>query len=65
MMTIKLDVERNTPLAIADALISREIEGAHEEYTVIVAKENIRQMGQALINHAEACDRVNKELINY
>ena len=59
-MKIELEIQTDSPLCIAEALIRREAERCKEEYMVIVTRENIRQMGLALVNHAESCDRCDK-----
>lgn len=62
MVLITLEVERNTPLSIADAIIEMEKERMKEDYSGIIAKEDIRQIGQALVNFAEASDRAAEQL---
>ena len=59
-MKIELEIQTDSPLCIAEALIRREAERCKEEYMVIVTRENIRQMGLALVNHAKSCDRCDK-----
>ncbi len=59
-MKIELEVQTDSPLCIAEALIRREVGRCKEEYMVIATRENIRQIGLALVNHAESCDRVGK-----
>lgn len=53
---IRLKVNRITPLAIADALIEYEIYGNIE--TKPIAIENLRQIGQALLNYVEADEKI-------
>ncbi len=65
-MKIEFDVPMETPLALADAIIEREIKRAvnekiYNENTMAVARENIRQIGQALINYVWSQDRLNRE----
>lgn len=62
MVLITLEVERNTPLSIADAIIEMEKERMKEDYSGIIVKEDIRQIGQALVNFAEASDRAAEQL---
>lgn len=59
-MKIELEVQADSPLCIADALVHREAERCKEEYMIIATRENIRQMGLALVSYAESCDRVDK-----
>lgn len=60
-MKIELEVMGDTPLCIADAIITHEMRFAKEEYTLLVAREGIRQIGQALVNYADAQDRVLRD----
>lgn len=59
-MTIHLEVPNEQPLSIAEAIIERQLNCIREDYMVIIARENIRQIGQALLNYAESCERVDK-----
>ena len=59
-MKIELEVQTDSPLCIADVLIHREVKKCKNEYMVIIARENIRQMGLALVNYAESCDRCDE-----
>ena len=58
---ITLIVPRDTPNAIADALIDREFERFIDyEIGHISSVERIRLIGMALVNYADACDRIDK-----
>lgn len=57
-MKIELEVMRDSPLNIADAIIYREYkDNSMDSY----ALESIREIGKALVNHAEAADRLKKK----
>lgn len=58
-LRITLDLQRNTPLSLADAIISLEYEKWEREYKN-VAVEEIREIGKALISHAEAQDKIKR-----
>ena len=58
-MTIHLEVPNEQPLSIAEAIIERETSHIKEEYTIIIARENIRQIGQALLNYVASCERAD------
>ena len=52
---IKLEVKQDSPLSIADALIEREESILPDDaYTEILARERIRQIGMALLNHVDS-----------
>lgn len=57
---IRLKVNRITPLAIADALIEYEICGNIEIKPIAI--ENLRQIGQALLNYVEADEKIEWEM---
>ena len=59
-MIIQLEVQYDSPLNIAEALITREMMRCEDEYSARVARENIWQMGMALLNHAESCKRIEQ-----
>lgn len=61
-MKIELEVMRDSPLNIADAIIGREYERSYSTDANFVnyANESIREIGKALVNHAEACDRLRE-----
>ena len=59
-MTIHLEVPNEQPLSIAEAIIEREVSHIMDEYTIIIARENIRQIGQALLNHVKSSEKVDK-----
>ena len=63
-MKIEFDVLMDTPLALADAIIERECKRAVDEEIRMMAKENIRQLGQALINYVWSQDRLEREFEN-
>lgn len=54
---ITLELQRSTPLSLADAIINLEHEKWGREYEN-VAVEEIREIGKALISHAEAQDKI-------
>lgn len=58
MLKITLELKRNTPLSLADAIISLEYEKWESEYDVAV--EEIREIGKALVSHAEAQDKIKR-----
>ena len=58
-MTIRItfELERETPLSLADAIINRE----NEMRGILngdIAVENIRMIGEALVSYVEACNRI-------
>ena len=57
MLRITLELQRNTPLSLADAIISWEYEKWEQEHEN-VAVEEIREIGKALVSHAEAQDKI-------
>lgn len=59
-MKIELEVMSETPLAIADAIIERETNKAIGCGDGRVARESIRQIGQALINYVWSCERLDE-----
>ena len=59
-MTIELEIMRDTPHSIADAIIDYRMRFAKEEYSRITAIEDIRLIGKALTDFVESCDRVNR-----
>ena len=59
-MTINLEVMRDTPHAIADAIIDYKMHFVKEEYMRIAMREDIRLIGKALTDFAESCDRVDE-----
>ena len=59
MIEIKLEVSKDTPLAIADALIEREVDKAIGEIGFKMAQENIWQIAQALDNYIESQERID------
>lgn len=59
-MIIQLEVQYDSPLSIAEALITREMMRCKDEYSARVARENTWQMGMALLNHAESCNRIEQ-----
>lgn len=59
MIEIKLEVSKDTPLAIADALIERESGKAIGEAGIKMAQESIWQIAQALDNHIESQERID------
>lgn len=61
-MTIELEVLRDTPHSIADAIIDYKIMFAKEDYMRIAMIEDIRLIGKALTDYAESCDRANKRI---
>lgn len=62
-MKIELEVLRDSPLNIADAIIHGEYEriGSSDLYSAYCAIERIREIGKALVNHAEATDRLDEK----
>lgn len=58
-MKIELEVLRDSPLNIADAIIYREYKhiNSTDPLSLNYANESIREIGKALVNHAEASDR--------
>lgn len=65
MIKLLLEMERDTPLCIAEALIAHEYDynaPSPHEINRVIAKEYIRQIGQALINHVESQERIDKYL---
>ena len=60
MLKITLEVERDTPLSIADALIEYEKARAASDVAQIVAKERIHQTGMALLEYVDSCERINE-----
>lgn len=60
-MKIEFDVLMDTPLALADAIIERENGKSYNKDTMVIAKENIRQTGQALTNYVWSLDRLDRE----
>lgn len=59
-MIIQLEVQYDSPLSIAEALITREMMRCKDEYSTRIARENTWQMGMALLNHAESCKRIEQ-----
>ena len=59
-MIIQLEVQYDSPLSIAEALITREMMRCKDEYPTRIARENTWQMGMALLNHAESCKRIEQ-----
>lgn len=62
-MIIKLDVMRDTPLQIADAIIDREFgfNAITKTHVGVIEQERIRQMGEALINFVLANNSILDE----
>lgn len=62
-MKIELEVMRDSPLSIADAIIYREYEhiNSTDPLSLNYANESIREIGKALVNHAEASDRLDEK----
>lgn len=60
MLKITLEIERNTPLSIADALIEYEKARAASDVTLIAAKERIHQTGMALLEYVDSCERIDE-----
>jgi len=62
-MKIELEVLRDSPLSIADAIIYRELERINpmDPYSASCANEIIREIGKALVIHAEASDRLEEK----
>lgn len=54
---------RDSPLNIADAIIYREYERINpiDPNSVSYAAESIREIGKALVNHAEASDKLEEK----
>ena len=57
-MKIELEVLRDSPLNIADAIIYREYKRNSMDSCAL---ESIREIGKALVNHAEASDRLEEK----
>ena len=65
MIKLLLEMERDTPLCIAETLIAYEYDYSSpspHEIDRVIAQECIRQIGQALINHVESQEKINKWL---
>ena len=60
MLKITLEIERDTPLSIADALIEYEKARAVSDVMMIAAKERIHQTGMALLEYVDSCERINE-----
>ena len=62
-MKIELEVLRDSPLNIADAIIYREYGriNPQDPYSAYCANEIIREIGKALVIHAEASDRLEEK----
>lgn len=60
-MVIKLEVLRETPHAIADAIIDYRMAFVQDEVSLDTAREDIRLIGAALTGFAEACDRLRND----
>ena len=60
MLKITLEIERDTPLSIADALIEYEKARATSDLMLIAAKERIHQTGLALLEYVDSCERINE-----
>lgn len=60
MLKITLEVERDTPLSIADAIIEYEKARATSGVTLIAAKERIHQTGMALLEYVDSCERIDE-----
>lgn len=62
-MKIELEVLRDSPLNIADAIIYREYERikSRDPLSLNYANESIREIGKALVTHAEATDRLEEK----
>ena len=65
MLTITLEIERDTPLSIADALIEYEKARATSDLDLIGAKEWIHQIGMALLEYVDACERIDEWIERY
>ena len=61
-MTIELEVMDKTPLCIAQAIINHESRYAKEIHMIYAAREDIRQIGLALLNHVESCERIEAKM---
>ena len=59
-MKIELEVMSESPLAIADAIIERETNKIIPFDDGGIARENIRQIGQALTNYVWSCERLDE-----
>lgn len=62
-MKIELEVLRDSPLNIADAIIYREYERikSRDPLSLNYANESIREIGKALVTRAEATDRLEEK----
>ncbi len=60
MLTITLEIERDTPLSIADAIIEYEKARAVSDVMVIAAKERIHQTGMALLEYVDSCEKIDE-----
>ena len=60
MLKITLEIERDTPLSIADALIEYEKARVVSDFMLIAAKERIHQTGLALLEYVDSCERINE-----
>lgn len=58
-MKIELEVLCDDSLSIAQAILNRTMGTTNTEFELAVAREKVRTIGQALVNHAEALDRID------